>query len=189
MIVYGTRKYGFCDSIPGMGHVVTQFAHIWFLPLIPLKSFFVFEEDDDRGIEIPMRGKSVLSAWVRTGLLFGGIGSLVAGGVMMGSNVLSGMALLMAAVASFAAFYFCGRLFGKMSDERRAQLLTDTGLGEALMHAMLEQMDEEDPAPADAQPSYDAQPYAQPAHGGQASHAPQPFAEYAPAAAPGYAQQ
>ena len=59
MIVYGTRLYGYCDEIEGVGHVATKFAHIWFLPLIPLSGFFVFDGDDDRGVEIPMRGKSV----------------------------------------------------------------------------------------------------------------------------------
>lgn len=135
MIVYGTRLYGYCDEIEGVGHVATQFAHIWFLPLIPLKGFFVFDGDDDRGVEIPMRGKSVLSAWLRSGFIFGGIGSLIAGFAGFGSSALTGAALVVCAIACFVGFALSGRVLGKMNDERRAQLLSDTGLLEAMLQA------------------------------------------------------
>ena len=135
MIVYGTRLYGYCDEIEGVGHVATKFAHIWFLPLIPLSGFFVFDGDDDRGVEIPMRGKSVLSAWLRSGFIFGGIGSLIAGFVGFGSSALTGAALVVCAIACFVGFAFSGRVLGKMNEERRAQLLADTGLLEAMARA------------------------------------------------------
>ncbi len=166
MILYGTRLYGYCDAIPGVGHVATRFAHIWFVPLIPLEGFFVFEEDDDRGVKIPMRGKSVLSAWLRSGFIFGGIGSLVGGIATLGGSVLMGLALIVCAVACFAGFAFSGRLFAKMSDERRAELLADCGLLEAMFQTAQDQSsyDPHTPQPAWSQPPAAPQPaWGQPA--------------------------
>ena len=45
MIIYGTRLFGRCDEIEGVGHVATQFCHVYFCPLCPLGSFFVFNGD------------------------------------------------------------------------------------------------------------------------------------------------
>ena len=182
MIVYGTRLYGYCDEIEGVGHVATQFAHIWFLPLIPLKGFFVFDGDEDRGVQIPMRGKSVLSAWLRSGFIFGGIGSLIAGFAGFGSSAVTGAALVICAIACFAGFAFSGRVLGKMNDERRAQLLADTGLLEAMLRAEAE-IEAERPKAAWEQPAQPQAPAAyapaQPAQSGP----PAGWPEAQPAAA------
>lgn len=183
MIVYGTRLYGYCDEIEGVGHVKTQFAHIWFLPLIPLKGFFVFDGDDDRGIQIPMRGKSVMSAWLRSGFIFGGIGSLVAGFAGFGSSALVGAALVVCAIACFAGFAFSGRVLGKMSAERRAELLADTGLLEAMLRAEA-QIEAERPKAAWEAPAQPAPPAAYaPAQPAAPAGPPTGWPEAQPAAA------
>src|SRR5262245_24013252 len=116
MIVYGIRLYGYCDAIPGVGHVATQFIHIWFVPLVPVKGFFVLEGEGNRGVPIPMRGKSVLSAWLRMGLFFGGIACAIGGIALLAENAaLPAIALLALAPLCFLGFWGLRRVFAGMS--------------------------------------------------------------------------
>ncbi len=46
-VVYGTRLYGRVDMIPGLCYVATRFFHIFWIPIIPLGSQIVVEEDHD----------------------------------------------------------------------------------------------------------------------------------------------
>ncbi|MBI5369184.1 MAG: hypothetical protein HZA54_19260 [Planctomycetes bacterium] len=70
MIFFGTNTYGEVDKVPGLFHVTTKFFYLQFVPLIPMQSFLMFEEeeaaDGPRGIKIPMSGKSVGVAYART---------------------------------------------------------------------------------------------------------------------------
>lgn len=85
MIIFGTRLFGKVDKVPGLFHVATKFAHVNFLPLIPLEGWLVLEQDGSqwRGLQIPISMKSVAVAWIRFLLgcaalfcfLFGFIGS------------------------------------------------------------------------------------------------------------------
>jgi hypothetical protein len=47
-ITYGTLKLGMADRLPGLFHVVTEFAHFDYVPLIPLGSVLVFERTIDQ---------------------------------------------------------------------------------------------------------------------------------------------
>ncbi len=49
MIIYGTRTYGRVDEIEDVGAVETKFFHVFWVPLIPMRSMFVF--DDDEGLD------------------------------------------------------------------------------------------------------------------------------------------
>jgi hypothetical protein len=130
MLLYGTRLCGYSDKVDGVGHVATRFFHIWWVPLIPVRSYLMVEGHDDRGVEIPMRGKSVLAAWVRTAFILGGIGMLVGASSLMSSSALSAVALLVAAAASFVGFWAMGRVFERVSLERRFELLADAGIAD-----------------------------------------------------------
>ena len=84
MIVYGTRHYGKVDRLgldaKGGPHVATRFAHIYFLPLIPLGSTLVVAESGNgvEGLKLSLSGKSVLFAYLRNwGLLLVGVLGLV----------------------------------------------------------------------------------------------------------------
>lgn len=69
MIVFGTRMYGRVDEMPE-GYVATQFFHIWFIPLFPIKSLLVTDDSNDRsvrGVSLGWSGKSILAAYIRTG--------------------------------------------------------------------------------------------------------------------------
>jgi hypothetical protein len=175
MIVYGMRLYGYSDAIPGVGHVATQFVHIWFTPLVPLKSFFVLEGEGNRGVPIPMRGKSVLSAWLRTALFFGGLACAIGGIALLADDAtLPAIALLALAPLCFLGFWALRSVFARMSPERQAQLLHDAGLTAS-------------PAPQQpvANPYPYPRPYSLPAYAPPAPQQPAPEGAYAVYAPPG----
>lgn len=111
VIIWGSKLYGKTDVVPGLFHVATKFGHLWYIPLIPTSSFLVLSEDGDgwRGLDIPMSGKSVLLAWLRTAAFIGTIVACVASIPMimdplapMGTKV-GGVAVILGAIA---AIYF-----------------------------------------------------------------------------------
>ena len=67
-VVCGTRLYGYCDEIKGIGHVETKFFHLNYMPLVPLTSYFMFDRSDGasgniaRGIR--NSGKSVAKTYL-----------------------------------------------------------------------------------------------------------------------------
>lgn len=69
-IVWGTRMMGKVDAVAGVGHVATKFFYVQFVPLIPLETYLVFREvgENIHGVRIPFSPKSILTAWLRTGL-------------------------------------------------------------------------------------------------------------------------
>ncbi|WP_223636681.1 hypothetical protein [Corallococcus sp. EGB] len=81
MVIYGSRLFGKCDAIPGLGFVATKFGHINFVPLIPLEGWLVVAEEGNgwRGQAISMSGKSVLTAWARLLFIVVGLISLAVG--------------------------------------------------------------------------------------------------------------
>ena len=54
VVVYGTKLCGRVDHVPGVFYVATKFAHCWYLPLVPLGSYAVFEESSDEFSGIPI---------------------------------------------------------------------------------------------------------------------------------------
>mgnify|MGYP001793913914 CR=1 FL=1 len=95
MIVYGTRHYGKVDRLgldaSGGPYVATRFAHIYFLPLIPLGSTLVVAETGKgvEGLQLPLSGKSVGFAYLRC---WGLLGVLVLGvvGALAAQHLLQG---------------------------------------------------------------------------------------------------
>ncbi|MCA9258691.1 MAG: hypothetical protein KDA61_05810 [Planctomycetales bacterium] len=66
-VIYGSKLYGKVDEIDGVGHVATQFAHLFWIPLLPLKSYFVTEQrgSEFAGTPVGLNIKSVAMAYVR----------------------------------------------------------------------------------------------------------------------------
>lgn len=74
MLIWGTLCCGKTDRVPGLFHVTTRFWHFWFIPLIPVGTVLVLEDQGEgRGIEIPFSGKSLLLGWLRGATLIAGI--------------------------------------------------------------------------------------------------------------------
>jgi len=70
IIIYGSSLLGQVDELEGLFCVKTKFAHIFWLPLIPLGSHIVLEETDAgwRGVPFGLCLRSVLDVlafWVR----------------------------------------------------------------------------------------------------------------------------
>jgi hypothetical protein len=69
IIIHGERQYGKVDHVPGFFYVTTSFVHVWFVPLIPLKSSIIPVGAQLRRssgpVAIGMSLKSVLIGWGR----------------------------------------------------------------------------------------------------------------------------
>jgi hypothetical protein len=127
IIVYGTRFWGRSDAIEGVGHVTCRFFHIMFVPLVPIET--VFMVDEDRGMKVPFSFKAALSGWLRGGAILSGIASLIGGVVECaeGEPIL-GVALIVLGLVSFGMFPLWGLIFGRCGDARRVELLTMLGI-------------------------------------------------------------
>jgi len=83
IIFFGHRNCGKVDKVPNLFYVVTQFAHLYWIPLIPLRSYLVLAGSEDgegfKGVRTSMSFKSIVVAWLRAALVVTAISSLVAG--------------------------------------------------------------------------------------------------------------
>ena len=114
LLVWGTRAYGRVDGFERQ-FAVTQFFHVWFLPVIPLGSTWVTEDLGDRtnGHAIRLSGKSLAAAYLRTwGLLGGALAATI--GVVSGALV---PAAIGAAVTGAGAATFRWRSAANLSPE------------------------------------------------------------------------
>src|SRR5688572_15579600 len=69
IVIWGQRMYGRVDRMGG-SHVATRFFHLYYVPLIPLSSWLVLEEQDDDqflGLQLPLQLRSIATAWLRVG--------------------------------------------------------------------------------------------------------------------------
>lgn len=82
MIILGARMFGKVDEVPGLFHVATRCAHIWYIPLLPMGGSMIMLEPVDkggRGVPIPLDTKSMLTAWLRGFLIAGAFVALIMG--------------------------------------------------------------------------------------------------------------
>ena len=63
----------------GWGHVVTKFAHLYYIPLVPLDTQFVVTDYGGKwhGTSLGLNAKSVLLAWLRAGLLVASVFAII----------------------------------------------------------------------------------------------------------------
>src|SRR5438309_11388848 len=87
-IVYGERFYGRVDRAAGLFHVATLFFHVNYVPLWPLQSYVIREDDrggfDCDGPAVGLRPRSVLVGYARGWLagfacLLGAFGGFMCG--------------------------------------------------------------------------------------------------------------
>lgn len=146
MIVAGTRLAGKVDQSRA-GFVVTRFVHVWFVPLVPLSSWFVTEAG---ARSIPFSLKSAFVGYARgfgvVAALGGGGGFLYylifefynrfeiyrRGGTAVTEEELVGHVVFLAVLGVLAVagviVFLLTRLFGKASAARCAELSRTTGL-------------------------------------------------------------
>jgi hypothetical protein len=111
IIIFGQKMYGKVDRVPGLCYVVTQFAHLNFLPLIPTGGYIIIEGTESggefRGKPIGLSLKSVFAGYVRVWLI-----TLICGAISL-SNLLGHTGqtpVPPAAVALLVAVAVCGVL-------------------------------------------------------------------------------
>src|SRR6266542_1258360 len=68
LIVFGRIFVGKVDEVPHLFHLETQFAHIYYFPLLPSKTYLVVKRTGQH-IPIGFSGKSILLAWSRAALI------------------------------------------------------------------------------------------------------------------------
>lgn len=68
-VAIGEKLFGQVERVPGVTYVSTQFAHVCFVPIWPLRSYRVAEGSEDfeefQGLRIPLNFKSVLIGYLR----------------------------------------------------------------------------------------------------------------------------
>lgn len=145
MIVAGTRLAGKVDQAQ-TGFVVTRFVHVWFVPLIPMSSWFV---TDGGARPVPFSLKSAFVGYVRGwGVLaaLGGFGGFVylcteyysrfevylRGGTAVGEAEVVSMVITLAVLGLLAVLggvaFVAMRFLSKASAARCAELSRLTGL-------------------------------------------------------------
>lgn len=69
IVIFGERMYGKVDRVPGVCYVITIFAHLNFIPLIPTRSYIVIEGTEEggefRGKEVTISLKSAIAGYIR----------------------------------------------------------------------------------------------------------------------------
>lgn len=101
VIIYGRRSYGRVHAWQGEW-LHTSFAHLWFMPLVPLHSTWAREQLDQSVVGFPVRLSlySVAMAYARMWLPVAGVACLVAGGA---GGAIAGLALLAGSAAAWLA--------------------------------------------------------------------------------------
>ena len=67
IVVWGSKLYGKVDEIEGVGHVATQFGHLFWIPLLPMNSYFVTKQEGGHfeGTPLGLQAKSVMAGFAR----------------------------------------------------------------------------------------------------------------------------
>ena len=125
-IVWGSGMYGKVDEIPEIGYVRTKFGHLYYFPLIPTASYFVTQEAGDQfaGSSLPLNVKSILKAYIWSGLVVAAVGCIIVGGATLTAPI-GAVEVAVATImilGSIAAAYFSGRIWSKASYQRAVEI-------------------------------------------------------------------
>jgi hypothetical protein len=145
MIVAGVRMGGAVDRCE-QGQMETQFVHVWFIPLIPLRTFFVMGK---RTLKMPLSFKSILVGYLRGWGVVTAVGCVIGfvltsvdfyntldvylrGGTAYSEEdvVFRGIALAMLGLGIVLgmAMFFLTRFFDKANAQRCAELSQSAGV-------------------------------------------------------------
>lgn len=128
VVIFGTRFYGKVRAC-GSSFLGTQFFHIYYVPLIPIGTHLVLEENADgsfKGMKSRLSFKSILAAYLR---VWGPLAVLAAAGIGFGAvEDFADEPLAMAVVGAFTGVVVLAMLVatilgwavvGKLSSEER----------------------------------------------------------------------
>ena len=133
IIVWGSGLYGDVDAVPGIGRVKTNFGHLYYIPLIPTGSHFIFEESSSgwHGVPIGLSFKSIFTAWLRVVLGFLAVATLVVCFIEIADNRMAGGIGGCVAGAVFIARFVATKkmaFFTQGSYDRARMLAEQSGL-------------------------------------------------------------
>ncbi|MDY3551025.1 hypothetical protein R5W24_000098 [Gemmata sp. JC717] len=120
IIIFGEKSYGKVDRVPGVCYVVTVFAHLNYLPLIPLRSYIVIEGTESggefRGKQIGVSLKSMIAGYARVWIgaltILAGIGAGVELNQALRARQMDGalIGLIAAGVLGLLSFFVGGKI-------------------------------------------------------------------------------
>lgn len=143
-MIGGRKLFGRVDQVKGLFHVATQFGHIFFVPLIPMTSYIVFDGTESlekfRGIEIKMSLKSVLAAYARAFFILAALYQ-----IYLMVKVYQGMQtfysyhlILILKCAVYIGLYFLSRKLLRAGRERALALADRAGIDRNLVEQHFE---------------------------------------------------
>jgi hypothetical protein len=111
LIIFGQKRCGKVDHVPGLFYVITEFFHVYYFPLIPLGSYLILDGGSStQGTRISISFKSVLMGWFRALLVVGFFAGLLSAGVAaaeLGAHKLSMEAILVPLmIAGLCALFY-----------------------------------------------------------------------------------
>jgi hypothetical protein len=131
VLIFGERLGGKVDRVPGLFYVGTMFFHVDYVPLIPLRSYIIFQGSEQgegfQGKQIKLSGRSVLAGLIRGWLGLATIIAAAISGFALSSLALGEIAPGIAAplVATAA---ICGAFFFVLVSSKRGVYLVLAGL-------------------------------------------------------------
>jgi hypothetical protein len=131
VLIFGERLGGKVDRVPGLFYVGTMFFHVDYIPLIPLRSYIIFQGTEQgeafQGKQIKLSGRSVLAGLLRGWL---GLATIIAAAI-------AGFALTSLALGEIAPGFvaplvataaICGAFFFVLVSSKRSVYLVLAGL-------------------------------------------------------------
>ena len=128
LIIWGKRNYGTTDQVPGIFHIETNFFHIWFIPLFPLKTFLIL--GPNRGVQIPVSSKSAWVVYLRMFSVLGLIVSWINVMATIGNAIPVIPVVFFALFCGLCYFAFAGKQLKLASYERAIELCSHLGAHE-----------------------------------------------------------
>ena len=139
IVIYGWKTYGKVDRVPNLFYVCTQFFHVYWVPLIPLRSYVVLEGSEHngsfQGVRTALSLRSILAGWWRAFLALLIVFGLV-GGIGLAVQAVEGRRALTAFQVVFpwllflggVAAYWLSKRFSRAGLGRARELATQLGL-------------------------------------------------------------
>jgi hypothetical protein len=139
MLVWGgVRTFGKVDVVPDTLYVCTQFVHVMFIPVIPIRSYIVLVGTETgngfRGVPTSLSIKSVLAGWVRAAMVFfcfsGFVGAFAECSAVLSRSVRHPLALLVppAMIGLSVFIYWATVRFSRPSLNRAMRLADQLGV-------------------------------------------------------------
>ena len=132
VFIFGMRRFGLTDVVPGVFYIRTTFFHFDFVPLFPTESFLVLNtQHEQKFIKIPLNKKSICVAYLRSLSLIGTLLHFVIGIYQSHSqgNAFNAMGsfVLSALFCVIAVYSWCSKGLKNASYERAKELCSSFG--------------------------------------------------------------